>query len=114
MSSLYRMTKNIIFFFKSKNLELKRLSCIIPVGLYKREIEGTMTTKEEKERSYQKQSVREISNSYTAGFEEELWTMITALQTGNEKTVDYCLELLKGGAASQQFGFRAVKRIWDF
>ena len=103
-----------LYFLKSKNLELKRLSCIIPVGPYKRETEGTMTTKEEKERSYQKQNGREISNSYTAGFEEALWTMITALQAGNEKTVDCCLELLKGGAASQQFGFRAVKRIWGF
>ena len=72
--SLCGMTKNIIFFFflKSKNLELKRLSCLFPVGPYKRETEGTMTTKEEKERLDQKQRGREISRCYTAGFEEEL------------------------------------------
>ena len=76
---------NLFFFLKSKNLELKRLSCLFPVGPYKRETEGTMTTKEEKERLDQKQRGREISRCYTAGFEEELWTMITALEAENGK-----------------------------
>ena len=54
---------NLFFFLKSKNLELKRLSCLFPVGPYKRETEGTMTTKEEKERLDQKQRGREISEA---------------------------------------------------
>ena len=55
------------------------------MGPYNRETEGTMITKEENKRLDQKQRGRDISRCYTAGFEEELWTMITALEAEKEK-----------------------------